>query len=60
MTCADRSTRGSGQFALLAANEIHRIGDALQGISEAILSASIGQSVHFDRYFSLRNVLATR
>jgi len=45
--------------SLLAANEIHRMGDALQGISEAILSASIGQSVHFDRYFSLRNVLAT-
>ncbi|WP_071673432.1 phosphotransferase [Nioella nitratireducens] len=45
--------------SLLAANEVHRMGDALQGISEAILSASIGQSVHFDRYFSLRNVLAT-
>ena len=45
--------------SLLAANEIRRIGDALQGISEAILSASIGQSVHFDRYFSLRNVLAS-
>ncbi|MEQ8899825.1 MAG: aminoglycoside phosphotransferase family protein [Roseovarius sp.] len=45
--------------ALLAANEIRRMGDALQGISEAILSASIGQSVHFDRYVSLRNVLAT-
>lgn len=44
--------------ALLAANEIRRMGDALQGISEAILSASIGQSVHFDRYFSLRNALA--
>lgn len=45
--------------ALLAANEIRRMGDALQSISEAILSASIGQSVHFDRYFSLRNVLST-
>ena len=44
--------------SLLAANEIRRMGDALQGISEAILSASLGQSVHFDRYFSLRNVLA--
>lgn len=44
--------------SLLAANEIRRMGDALQGISEAILSASLGQSVHFDRYFSLRNVLS--
>lgn len=44
--------------ALLAANEIRRMGDALQGISEALLSANIGQSVHFDRYFSLRDVLA--
>lgn len=44
--------------ALLAANEIRRMGDALQSISEAILSTSIGQSVHFDRYFSLRNVLS--
>lgn len=43
--------------SLLAANEIRRIGDALQGIGEALLSASIGQSVHFDRYFSLRNLL---
>lgn len=45
--------------SLLAANEIRRMGDALQGISEAILSASLGQSVHFDRYFSLRNAMAS-
>jgi len=44
--------------SLLAANEIRRMGDALQGVSEAILSASIGQSVHFDRYFSLRDALS--
>ncbi|WP_323784870.1 phosphotransferase [Thalassovita sp.] len=45
-------------ISLLAANEIHRMGNALQATSEAILSASIGQSVHFDRYFSLRNMLS--
>ncbi|CUH64761.1 transcriptional regulator PhoU [Thalassovita gelatinovora] len=44
--------------SLLAANEIHRMGEALQSTSEAILSASIGQSVHFERYFSLRNILS--
>ena len=44
--------------SLLAANEIRRMGDAIQGISEAILSASIGQSVHFDRYFTLKNILS--
>ncbi len=44
--------------SLLVANEIHRMGDALQGISEAILSASIGQSVQFERYFTLRSVLS--
>lgn len=44
--------------ALLTAHEIHRMGEALQGISEAILSISIGQSVQFDRYFTLRSVLS--
>lgn len=44
--------------SLLAANEIRRMGDALQGMSEAILSASVGQSVHFDRYFTLKNILS--
>ncbi|MBT8153458.1 phosphotransferase [Epibacterium ulvae] len=44
--------------ALLAAYEVHRMGDALQGISEAILSVNIGQSVHFDRYFALRDMLS--
>lgn len=44
--------------SLLAANEIHRMGDAVQGISEAILSVSIGQSVHFNRYFALKNILS--
>lgn len=44
--------------SLLAANEIKRMGDALQGISEAILSVSIGQAVHFDRYFTLKGILS--
>ncbi len=44
--------------SLLAANEIRRMGDAIQGISEAILSAAIGQSVHYDRYFTLKNILS--
>lgn len=44
--------------ALLAANEIHRIGDALQGISEAILSVNIGHPVQFERYFALRDILS--
>lgn len=44
--------------ALLAANEIYRMGEALQAISEAILSINIGQTVQFDRYFTLRSVLA--
>ncbi len=44
--------------SLLAANEIRRMGDALQGISEALLSASIGQPVQFERYFTLRSVLS--
>ncbi|SEP62719.1 phosphotransferase [Thalassovita taeanensis] len=44
--------------SLLAANEIRRMGEAVQGVSEAILSINIGQVVQFDRYFTLRSVLA--
>ncbi|NDR55511.1 phosphotransferase [Aliiruegeria sabulilitoris] len=44
--------------SLLAANEIRRMGDALQGVSEAILSVNIGQSVQFERYFTLRSILS--
>ncbi|WP_193141389.1 phosphotransferase [Meridianimarinicoccus sp. MJW13] len=44
--------------ALLAANEIRRMGDALQGISEALLSVSIGQPVQFERYFALKGILS--
>lgn len=45
-------------FGLLTLNEITRMGEALQTISEAILSINIGQSVQFERYFALRSVLA--
>ncbi|ANT62469.1 hypothetical protein AYJ57_18925 [Salipiger sp. CCB-MM3] len=44
--------------ALLALNEICRAGEALQAISEAILSNNLGQNVQFERYFTLRSVLA--
>lgn len=44
--------------ALLVLNEIARMGEALQTISEAILSINIGQSVQFERYFTLRSALA--
>lgn len=44
--------------ALLVLNEVHRMGEALQGISEAILSINIGQTIQFERYFTLRSVLA--
>lgn len=42
---------------LLTLNEIYRMGEALQTISEAILSINIGQSVQFERYFTLRSIL---
>ncbi|MGB0905819.1 MAG: hypothetical protein ACPGVJ_13065, partial [Mangrovicoccus sp.] len=44
--------------ALLTINEINRLGEALEAISEALLSINIGQDVRFERYFTLRSVLA--
>ncbi len=44
--------------ALLVLNEVRRMGESLQGISEALLSISIGQNVQFERYFTLRSVLS--
>ncbi|NIZ13656.1 phosphotransferase [Phaeobacter sp. HF9A] len=44
--------------ALLVLNELRRMGESLQGISEALLSISIGQNVQFERYFTLRSVLS--
>lgn len=43
--------------SLLVANEMHRMGEALQSISEAILSVNIGQSVQFERYLTLKSLL---
>lgn len=45
-------------YALLALNEVTRMGEAMAAISEAILSINIGQTVQFERYFTLRSVLA--
>ena len=45
-------------YALLTLNEVNRMGEALEAISEAILSINIGQTVQFERYFTLRSVLA--
>ncbi|WP_240484664.1 aminoglycoside phosphotransferase family protein [Pseudoponticoccus marisrubri] len=45
-------------YALLALNEVSRMGEALEAISEALLSINIGQTVQFERYFTLRSVLA--
>jgi len=45
-------------FGLLTLNEVTGMGEALQTVSEAILSINIGQSVQFERYFALRSVLA--
>lgn len=44
--------------ALLVLNEVQRMGEALQAISEALLSINLGQAVQFERYFTLRSVLA--
>lgn len=49
--CADLA------HGLLTLNEVHRMGEALLAISEALLSMNIGQSVQFERYFTLRSVL---
>ncbi|WP_121061471.1 aminoglycoside phosphotransferase family protein [Chachezhania antarctica] len=43
---------------LLTANEMRRMGDALESIGEALISVNIGQSVQFERFYTLRSVLA--
>ncbi|WP_158972036.1 phosphotransferase [Chachezhania sediminis] len=43
---------------LLTANEVRRMGEALESIGEALISANIGQSVQFDRYLTLRSILS--
>lgn len=59
LTADMRKSKHTADLAnsLLAANEVRRMGDALQAISEAILSVNIGQSVQFERYFTLKSLL---
>lgn len=42
--------------SLLVANEFQRMGDSLNTISEALISANIGQAVNLERYFSLQSL----
>lgn len=44
--------------SLLTAHEFHRMGEALQSISEALLSICIGQTMQFERYYSLQSTLS--
>lgn len=59
LTTDMRKAKHSDDLAhsLLVANEIRRMGDGLQAISEAILSVNIGQPVQFERYFTLKSML---
>lgn len=43
--------------SLLVASEFQRMGNALRSISEALISANIGQPVNFERYFALKSLL---
>ncbi len=42
--------------SLLVANEFQRMGDSLNTISEALISANIGQAVNLERYFALQSL----
>lgn len=44
--------------SLLVASEIQRMGDSLKSISEALISANIGQAVNFERYFALQSLMS--
>jgi len=44
--------------ALLVASEFQRMGDSLKSISEALISANIGQAVNFERYFALQSLMS--
>ncbi|MEP4699672.1 MAG: PhoU domain-containing protein, partial [Parasphingorhabdus sp.] len=59
LTADMRVSKRTGDLAnsLLVANEIRRMGDALQAISEAILSVNVGQSVQFERYFTMKSLI---
>lgn len=59
LTADMRKSKHTADLAnsLLVANEMRRMGDGLQAISEAILSVNIGQSVQFERYLTLKSLL---
>lgn len=44
--------------SLLVAGEFQRMGDSLQSISEALISANIGQAVNLERYFALQSIMS--
>jgi len=44
--------------SLLVASEIQRMGDSLKSISEALISANIGQAINFERYFALQSLMS--
>lgn len=44
--------------ALFVAYEMRQMGDTLRHISESIISANLGQPVSFERFFSLRALMA--
>ncbi|WP_305987751.1 phosphotransferase [Roseibium sp. MMSF_3544] len=44
--------------SLLVASEFQRMGDSLKAISEALISANIGQAVNLERYFALQSLMS--
>ncbi|PVB59822.1 phosphotransferase [Labrenzia sp. 011] len=44
--------------SLLVASEFQRMGDSLKAISEAVISANIGQAVNLERYFALQGLIS--
>lgn len=44
--------------SLLVASEFQRMGDCLKSISEALISANIGQPVNLERYFALQSLMS--
>ncbi|KZM51959.1 phosphotransferase [Labrenzia sp. OB1] len=44
--------------SLLVASNFQRMGETLKAISEAVISANIGQAVNFERYFALQSLMS--
>ena len=51
-----KNTEDLAQILFVAQN-LRQMGDALRHISEAIISANLGQPVNFERYFSLQSLV---